>query len=98
MQLQYGSCGLSIANLSEHKSFPESAPHDTFSTDIATNDTTQISVTFSFDGFPLLKDSRGVVEQFLKHVSDFQIGDTYSVYTSGVLKATKASSRDETVT
>jgi len=37
--------------------FPETLPYDTFNTDIATNDTTQLSVTFSFDGFPLMKDS-----------------------------------------
>ena len=78
-------------------SFPEGAPHDTFSTDIATNDTTQISVTFSFDGFPLLKDSKGVIEEFIKLVSDLYIADTYDGTVNSVTKATKVSKRDSAV-
>jgi len=35
--------------------FPESVPHDAFSSDITGNDTVQLSVTFSFDGSPVTK-------------------------------------------
>lgn len=71
------------------------APFDTFSSDIATNDTAQISVTFSFDGFPLLKDSKGVIEEFLKLTSDLTISDTYEGTLNSVNKATKAGSRSD---
>lgn len=33
--------------------FPENVPSDTFATDISGNDTAQLSVNFSFDGYPL---------------------------------------------
>jgi len=45
--------------------FPETLPYDSFNTDIATNDTTQVSVTFSFDGFPLNKDHPVAVANYL---------------------------------
>lgn len=57
--------------------WPEGAPWDTLSTDISTNDTATISVNFNFDGYPLLKDSPGVIQAFLDQVSEFYITDNY---------------------
>ena len=37
--------------------WPESAPHDSFNSDISTNDGVQLSVTFNFDGWAYNKDS-----------------------------------------
>lgn len=37
--------------------WPESAPHDSFNSDISTNDGVQLSVTFNFDGWAYTKDS-----------------------------------------
>jgi hypothetical protein len=73
--------------------FPESAPWDSFSSDISTNDTTQVSVTFSFDGFPLLKNTPGVVDQFLKLTTEFYVGDTYSHYIDDITQGVSAGSR-----
>lgn len=36
--------------------WPESAPHDSFNSDIATNDGVQLSVTFNFDGWVYTKE------------------------------------------
>ncbi len=37
--------------------WPESAPHDSFNSDIATNDSLQLSVSFSFDGWAYNKEA-----------------------------------------
>jgi len=44
--------------------FPETLPYDTFNADIATNDTVQASVTFSFDGWPLTIENAAAVKQY----------------------------------
>lgn len=53
--------------------FPETLPYDTFNADIATNDTVQVSVTFSFDGWPLTIDNPQAVALYKKlfESSDF---------------------------
>jgi hypothetical protein len=53
--------------------FPESAPHDTFGQDIATNDFIQHSVSFSFDGWPLTKADPDVITAAISALS----GKTY---------------------
>jgi len=45
--------------------FPETLPYDSFNADIATNDTVQISTTFSFDGFPRMKDNPAAITEYL---------------------------------
>ncbi len=39
--------------------WPESSPHDSFNSDIATNDSLQLSVSFSFDGWAYNKEAFG---------------------------------------
>ena len=73
--------------------FPEGTPWDTFTSDISTNDTAQIQATFSFDGFPLLKDSPNVVDTFIKLVNDMKISATYRKYVDGIVQATESDSR-----
>jgi hypothetical protein len=57
--------------------WPESAPWDSLTNDISTNDSSTISVNFNFDGYPLLKDSPGVIQAFLDQVQSFFITDSY---------------------
>ena len=78
--------------------WPESAPWDSLSSDIATNDVLQLSVSFSFDGFPLLKDSPGVVDEFISLMQDLNIGSTYEHYQQGIDKATTSDNRSNTGT
>ena len=73
--------------------WPESAPWDSLSSDIATNDVLQLSVSFSFDGFPLLKDSEGVMSEFLDLMSEQTIGSTYDHYVQGTYMATTSDNR-----
>ena len=73
--------------------WPESAPWDSLSSDIATNDILQISVSFSFDGFPLLKDTEGVMVEFLDLMSELTIGSTYDHYVKGTYMATTSDNR-----
>ena len=51
--------------------FPENTPLDLFDSDISTNDTKTISVNFSFDGFPLLKDTSGLINNFLTLMGNY---------------------------
>jgi len=55
--------------------FPETLPYDTLTSDIATNDTAQLSVTFSFDGWPATRENKAVMEQFLDAVQHYEISD-----------------------
>jgi len=48
---------------------PKSLPYDSLNNDISNNDMITISVPFSFDGYPLLKDSPNVIENFLTAIS-----------------------------
>ena len=50
--------------------FPTTIPDDAFSTDIATNDVAQLSVTFSFDGGFHTKESNGVVDEAIKRMTE----------------------------
>jgi len=45
--------------------FPTNIPLDTINSDITANDTTQLSVTFSFDGSPLTSAEVGVTEKVI---------------------------------
>jgi len=58
--------------------WPENTPLDFLDSDISTNDTKTVSVNFSFDGAPLMKDSDGVVTEFLKLMKTRHIHDTYT--------------------
>jgi hypothetical protein len=82
---------------------PKSLPYDSFNTDISNNDGLTLSVAFSFDGYPLLKDSPNVIDNFLSIVSgtavsttngtNYNITDTYEHYRSGIDKSRSADSR-----
>ena len=74
--------------------FPESAPYDSLTSDISTNEGLSIPVSFSFDGFPLLKDSYNVMDQFLKLVQNLKIGSTYEHYIQSIDNATTKDSRN----
>lgn len=68
-----------------HGIFPESAPHDTFGQDIATNDFVQHSISFSFDGWPLTKEDPDVVEAVINAFSSSNYYDhTYEPYAASV--------------
>jgi len=56
--------------------FPESLPYDSFNTDIATNDTVQISTTFSFDGFPRMKDNAAALKQYSTVFANYGFNDS----------------------
>jgi hypothetical protein len=73
--------------------FPTTAPYDSLSADINTMDGATISAEFSFDGYPLLKDSAGVTDTFLKLVNDMYIADTYEHYRGNITSATTADTR-----
>ena len=47
------------------------ANEDAFGTDIMTNDRAQLSITYSFDGWPLNKSDKNVVRQALSHLSAY---------------------------
>ena len=49
--------------------FPETLPYDTLTSDIATNDSAQLSVTFSFDGWPMTKEHPTLIKEFLLQMS-----------------------------
>jgi len=78
---------------------PKSLPYDTLNNDISNNDMTTISVPFSFDGYPLMKDSPKVVDNFLTAISGtnasnsasadskYNISTTYSKYLNAVTTA-----------
>ena len=74
--------------------FPESAPYDSLTSDISTNEGLSIPVSFSFDGFPLLKDSYNVMDQFLKLVNDLKISSTYQHYNQSINNSTAPDSRN----
>ena len=74
--------------------FPESAPYDSLTSDISTNEGLSIPVSFSFDGFPLLKDSGNVINQFLDLVAQLKIGSTYEHYIQSIDNATTPDSRN----
>jgi len=48
--------------------FPETLPYDTLTSDIATNDSAQLSVTFSFDGWPMTKEVPGLISSFVEQM------------------------------
>lgn len=49
--------------------FPEAPPFDGFNSDIATNDVTQLSVTFSFDGWPKGKENIGAYKEGINRLN-----------------------------
>jgi len=55
--------------------FPETLPYDSLTSDIATNDSAQLSVTFSFDGWPATADNVLVLEKFESLAKTNQIND-----------------------
>jgi hypothetical protein len=57
--------------------FPTTIPDDAFSTDIATNDVAQLSVTFSFDGGFHTKESQGVVEKAIEKLEELDSDNSY---------------------
>jgi len=64
--------------------FPETTPLDFMDSDISSNESKTISITFSFDGYPLLKDSSGVVRNFLSLVNAYDINSTYRHYNDDI--------------
>lgn len=56
--------------------FPETLPYDSFNADIATNDTVQISTTFSFDGFPRMKDNAAAVKEYNRAFAAYGLNDS----------------------
>jgi len=50
--------------------FPETLPYDTLTSDISTNDTAQLSVTFSFDGWPATRENDLAMNKFTSLMSD----------------------------
>ena len=62
-----------------HGIFPEGDGGDALASDIATNDVTQLSITFSFDGWPLTKADPTVVEKALEHIN-WDYHTTYDNY------------------
>ena len=73
--------------------YPEGVPHESLGSDISTIEGLQIPVSFSFDGFPLLKDSPGVVEAFLASVNEYFISDTYKMYVDSINQAESPTTR-----
>jgi len=59
--------------------FPTTIPDDAFSTDIATNDVAQLSVTFSFDGGFHTKESEGVVNEAIQRLREIKNSDSYLI-------------------
>jgi len=55
--------------------FPETLPYDSLTSDIATNDTAQLSVTFSFDGWPATRENIPVVEEFISLATQYGLTD-----------------------
>jgi hypothetical protein len=68
-----------------HGLWPESAPFESFATDISGNDIVQLNVTFSFDGWPLTKTDDGVVATFLKMINSLHYMHTYDKYVKDVI-------------
>ena len=66
--------------------FPSNIPVDAFSSDITANDTTQLSITWSFDGAPLTSAETGVADKCISLLKDLRymgIADsTYERYHS----------------
>lgn len=60
--------------------FPTTIPLDALNSDQTANDTVQLSVTFSFDGYPLTSAEPGVVEKVLSFFNNFRHTDTYAKY------------------
>ena len=61
--------------------FPEAAPFDSLSTDIASNEGAQISVSFSFDGFPYQKEHYAAFNEGLERLNniyEFNFDGTYN--------------------
>lgn len=63
--------------------FPEGDGGDAFATDIATNDVAQLSITFSFDGWPLTKADAGTKVAALAHLNK-KYGQTYTTIKAGI--------------
>jgi len=63
--------------------FPEGDGCDAFASDIATNDVAQLSITFSFDGWPLTKADAGVKAVALAHLNK-NYGQTYAMVKAGI--------------
>lgn len=69
-QSRQGSAGISSSNVINEEDieqiylfdgvFPEMSPHDAFAVDISANDVVQLSVAFSFDGWPLTNEVAGL--------------------------------------
>lgn len=57
--------------------FPEGAPFDAFTSDISTNDVLQLSVTFSFDGWPYGKEHTEALKTGIDKMNDFSTVETY---------------------
>ena len=62
-----------------HGIFPEGDGGDALASDIATNDVSQLSITFSFDGWPLTKADPGVMDKALEHIN-WDYHTTYDNY------------------
>jgi hypothetical protein len=60
--------------------FPEGAPFDSFTSDISTNDVLQLSVTFSFDGWPYGKEHNDALEKGLNHMNTFSTAETFDYH------------------
>lgn len=73
--------------------WPESYPIDSLSSDIATTDGLAVSIPFSFDGMPLTKEHKGVLDQFLVLASTNLIFDTYDHYQINIDSDTSEDSR-----
>ena len=81
---------------------PKSLPLDSLSTDISNNETLSISVAFSFDGYPLLKDTPDLVKTFIEYMnqSDLDlntINKTYTDYTDSVTTYNAPNTRTITI-
>jgi len=71
--------------------WPENTPLDFLDSDISTNDTKTVSVNFSFDGAPLMKDSEKVISTFLDLMKNRYIHETYKGIVNNVPSATSLS-------
>jgi len=61
--------------------FPTTIPIDALASDITANDTSQLSVTFSFDGAPLTSAEKGVTKKVVELFNGLNpISDTFDKY------------------
>ena len=78
-----------------HGVWPETPPVDTLAQDISANDVLQHTLTFSFDGWPLTKSNKGVIDEAVNmlNASDYY-SQTYNQYMHDI----KATTPDDTLT